>query len=111
MMILLIGNMMKVGSVGMNGLEFDWDQHKAVLNLRKHRVSFGEAATVFDDPLSATFPDPDHSYEEDRLIIVGFSERRRLLMVSHTERGNIIRIISARELTLYERKQYEEAGR
>jgi len=91
------------------GLTFEWDARKATKNLRRHRVSFEEAVTVFGDPLSATFPDPDHSDEEDRLIIIGLSNRQRLLMVSHTEQGDQIRIISARKLTPFERKQYEEA--
>ena len=92
------------------GLSFEWDARKAAKNLRKHQVSFEESATVFSDLLSATFPDPDHSSEEDRYIIIGLSDRQRLLMVSHTERGDRIRLISARELKPFERKQYEEAG-
>ena len=89
-------------------MEFDWDPNKAASNLRRHHVSFGEAATVFSDPLSTTVPDPDHSLDEDRSITVGLSHRGRLLMVAHTERGDRIRIISARELTRTERAQYEE---
>ena len=92
------------------GLSFEWDARKAAKNLRKHQVSFEEAATVFSDLLSATFPDPDHSSEEDRYIIIGLSDRQRLLMVSHTERDDRIRLISARALKPFERKQYEEAG-
>ena len=89
-------------------MEFDWDPNKAASNLRRHNVSFGEAATVFSDPLSTTVPDRDHSLDEDRAITVGLSHRGRLLMVAHTERGDRIRIISARELTRTERAQYEE---
>jgi len=89
-------------------LEFEWDPRKAAKNLRKHKVSFPEAATAFSDPLSATVSDPDHSAEEDRYIIVGMSNRFRLLMVAFAERGDRIRIISARELTRAERKAYEE---
>ena len=89
-------------------IEFAWDPHKAESNERWHRVSFHEAATVFGDPLSTTVPDPDHSLEEDRYIIVGTSYRGRMLMVAHTEEGDHIRIISARELTRRERRQYEE---
>ena len=89
------------------GLQFEWDPNKAASNLKRHRVSFEEAATVFQDRLSVTVADPDHSTEEDRWIIVGLSHRSRLLIVSHTERGNCIRII-ARELTPRERKEYEE---
>jgi uncharacterized protein len=89
-------------------MEFDWDPNKAASNLRRHNVSFGEAATVFSDPLSTTVPDPDHSLDEDRSITVGLSHRGRLLIVAHTARSNRIRIISARELTRTERAQYEE---
>jgi len=89
-------------------MEFDWDPKKATSNLRRHHVSFGEAATVFRDPLSTTVPDPDHSLDEDRSITVGLSHRGRLLMVAHTERGDRVRLISARELTRTERAQYEE---
>jgi len=88
-------------------MRFEWDPIKAATNLRKHKVAFSEAATVFSDPLSVTVPDPDHSDEENRLIIVGMSYRYRLLIVSHTENGDNIRIISARELTSREREQYE----
>jgi uncharacterized DUF497 family protein len=89
-------------------LKFEWHPRKAALNKRKHRVSFEEASTVFADPLSATVFDPDHSHDEDRYITIGFSEQKRLLLVSHTERGDIIRIVSARELTPVEKKEYEE---
>ena len=89
-------------------MEFDWDPNKATSNLRRRNVSFGEAATVFSDPLSTTVPDPDHSFDEDRSITVGLSHRGRVLMVAHTACGDRIRIISARELTRTERAQYEE---
>jgi len=89
-------------------VDFEWDPRKAVANLRKHRVSFAEATTVFGDPLGVTIPDPDHSYAEDRRIIVGRSIRGRLLIVAHTDRDDRIRIISARELTRSEREAYEE---
>ncbi|MEZ4712554.1 MAG: BrnT family toxin [Caldilineaceae bacterium] len=92
------------------GLDFEWDPYKANVNRQKHKVTFGEAATIFNDPLSATIADPDHSDSEERYITIGYSNRRRLLMVSHTERGNRVRIISARELTSYEKQQYEESG-
>jgi uncharacterized DUF497 family protein len=91
-------------------MEFEWDAHKAVLNLKKHNVSFEEAATVFGDPLSITVPDPDHSLEEDRYILIGMSTNHRLLMVAHAERGDRIRIMSARELTRREREQYESGN-
>ena len=86
---------------------FEWDPKKARLNLRKHGVSFDEAATVFYDPLSATFDDPDHSDEEQRLITVGVSSQDRLLVLAHTERGNAVRIINARPATAHERKKHE----
>ena len=89
-------------------MQFEWDPNKALENLQIHRVAFEEAATVFGDYLSVTVPDPDHSAEEDRLITVGSSSQNRLLMIAHTERGDCIRIISARELTPRERRQYEE---
>ena len=89
-------------------MPFDWDEQKAAENLLKHRVSFDEAETVFDDPLYVDFYDPDHSIGEQRFIIVGESAHGRLLMVSYTERDDITRLISARELTPAERKKYEE---
>jgi uncharacterized protein len=92
------------------GIDFEWDPNKAAQNLRKHSVTFEEAATVFRDDLSITVPDPDHSMEEERVITVGLSSRNRLLIVSHVERGDCIRIISARELTPREKRQYEEAS-
>jgi len=89
-------------------MEFEWDPRKAEINLRKHGVSFTEVGTVFGDELTITVPDPDHSTNEERYITIGWSNQRRLLMVSHTDRGGRIRIISARELTKTERKVYEE---
>lgn len=89
-------------------LKFEWHPEKEKQNQRKHNVSFTEASTIFVDPLSATAFDPDHSQEEERFISIGFSVRNRLLIVSHTDRDNKIRIISARELTALERKEYEE---
>jgi uncharacterized DUF497 family protein len=88
-------------------IQFEWDNKKAKRNHRKHGVSFEEASTVFYDPLSATFDDPDHSVGEPRLITVGYSSRGRLLVVSHTERVKSIRIISARPATAHERKRHE----
>jgi len=89
-------------------LQFEWDPAKAAENLAKHGVSFEEAATVFRDTLSATGTDPDHSVGEERFIIFGLSTSGRLLVVAHTEHGDIIRIISARLATSGERKIYEE---
>jgi uncharacterized protein len=91
-------------------MEFEWDPRKATINFRKHGVSFAEAGTVFGDDLAITVPDPDHSLDEERFITIGWSHQRRLLMVSHTDHGNSVRIISARELTKAERKEYEEAN-
>ena len=90
------------------GVEFEWDPNKADRNLKLHQVSFNEAATVFSDPLSITVTDPDHSIEEERSITVGWSDRFRLLLVAHTERGDRIRVISARELNRSEREAYEQ---
>lgn len=89
-------------------MDFEWDPRKNEANIRKHRVAFSEAATVFSDVLSITVPDPDHSQEEDRYIIIGMSGQNRLLMVAHMERGERIRIISAREPTRSEKRDYEE---
>jgi uncharacterized DUF497 family protein len=88
-------------------VDFEWNQAKAAMNLSRHAVSLHEAATVFGDPLSVTVSDPDHSIEEDRFIILGVSERGRLLMVAFTERDTAIRIISCRPLTPAERTRYE----
>ena len=91
-------------------LEFEWDETKARMNLKKHGVSFNEASTVFGDPLSLTIPDPIHSKEEENFITIGESHRRRLLVVVATERDARIRIISARAATRRERKDYEEGS-
>jgi uncharacterized protein len=89
-------------------MEFEWDDAKAASNELKHGVSFAEAATAFADPLAAIFPDEDHSNGETREILVGYSERGRLLLVSFTERPPNIRIISARAATPTERRNHEE---
>lgn len=89
-------------------MEFEWDPDKAARNLAKHGVSFQEAATVLGDPLSVTFYDPDHSDEEDRYLTFGHSDSGRLLVVSHTDRDDRIRIISARQMTSRERRSYED---
>jgi uncharacterized DUF497 family protein len=88
-------------------MQFEWDPEKARLNLKKHGIAFDEAATVFYDPLAATFPDPDHSKGEHRLITIGVSSQHRLLVVAHTERRRAIRIINARPATAHERKRHE----
>jgi uncharacterized DUF497 family protein len=89
-------------------MKYEWDLAKASANLSKHGVSFDEAKTVFDDPLYIDFYDPDHSDEEHRYIIIGQSQQGRKLMVSYTERDDTVRIISSREVTKAERKEYEE---
>jgi len=89
-------------------MKFEWDPKKAAANLRKHGVSFEEAATIFGDELSLTIPDPVHSTEEERWVTVGRSRHDRTVVVVHTERREAIRIISARAATARERKSYEE---
>jgi uncharacterized DUF497 family protein len=89
-------------------LQFEWNEEKAKENLRKHRVSFEEAKTVFNDPLSMVFPDPDHSGAEQRFVNVGWSSRHRVLVVVHTERNDRIRIVSCRRATIRERNAYAE---
>jgi hypothetical protein len=90
-------------------LEFEWDPKKAKANLLKHDgVSFEEAVTVFADPLAKIFKDEEHSYDEPREIIIGHSTRQRLVLVSFTSSGDKVRILSGREATSAERKDYEE---
>ena len=89
-------------------MNFEWGPNKAAQNRRKHRVSFHEAATVFGDPLAVTYHDPDHSISEQRFVTVGVSSAGRVLIVAHSDRGERIRIISARRATRGERKHYEE---
>lgn len=89
-------------------IKFEWDPRKAAANLRKHRIGFPEATTAFGDPLSMTIPDPDHSDDEERLLLLGQTEAGRLLVVAHIERGANIRIISARLAAPSERRVYEE---
>jgi len=91
-------------------VEFEWDPEKAAANVRRRRVSFNEAATVLEDPLSTTFPDEAHSEGEMRFVTVGVSQRGRLLVVAHTERNDTIRIISARRATRREREFYEQGN-
>ncbi|HEX6649094.1 MAG TPA: BrnT family toxin [Pyrinomonadaceae bacterium] len=89
-------------------MDYVWAEAKATSNLVKHGVSFQEAATVFGDPLYVDFYDPDHSLDENRYLIMGQSRAGRLLLVSYTERDEVVRLISAREMTSSERKAYEE---
>jgi uncharacterized DUF497 family protein len=88
-------------------IEFQWDKEKALRNFKKHDVTFEEAVTAFYDTLSSTISDKDHSEGEARFLLLGLSNQSRLLVVSHTDRGNTIRIISARLATNKERKYYE----
>ena len=88
--------------------QFEWDAAKAIANLKKHGVTFGDALAVFADPLARIFDDPDHSGDETREIIVGHSTERRVLVVGFTERGGRTRIINARGATARERREYEE---
>ncbi len=90
-------------------MRFAWDEKKAARNRVKHGISFEEAATVFGDPLSDTFPDSDHSVEERHFIVIGASEAGKILVVAHTDDGELVSIISAREATRGERKSYEES--
>jgi hypothetical protein len=89
-------------------LEFEWDAAKAAANVRKHGVSFPEATTAFEDPLSLTIADPDHSAREDRYLLLGLTQPGRLVVVAHADRGAKIRIISARLADRRERRAYEE---
>ena len=89
-------------------MKIEWDPIKAKRNLKKHEVSFEEAATALSDPMAITGSDPDHSVYEERYITFGVSERGRLIVVSHTEEGDTIRIISARKTSKGERELYEE---
>ncbi|MFH1077394.1 MAG: BrnT family toxin [Pseudomonadota bacterium] len=92
-------------------LNFEWDEEKAKANLKKHRISFDEAITVFTDPFSTTIADPDHSADEQRYIDIGSSDNGHVLVVVYTERNsNIIRIISYRKATSGERKLYEKGS-
>ncbi|MCY3744390.1 MAG: BrnT family toxin [Candidatus Poribacteria bacterium] len=89
-------------------MKFKWDKNKAATNLSKHNVSFDEAKTVFRNHFYIIFDDPVHSSEEDRYIIIGQSVQRNLLFVSFTDKENVIRLISAREVTPSERQKYQE---
>jgi hypothetical protein len=89
-------------------LKFEWDPQKAARNLGKHEVPFEEAATVFGDPLGRITSDPRHSVDEERFVLLGLSERQRLLAVMFAESGEAIRVISARRATPRERRDYEQ---
>lgn len=87
---------------------FDWDDEKAKANVEKHGVTFEEASTVFGDPLAITYADPGHSTDEERFLTFGMSDSQRLLIVSHVDMPDGVRIINARSMTRMERKIYEE---
>ncbi|QEP43389.1 BrnT family toxin [Ectothiorhodospiraceae bacterium BW-2] len=89
-------------------MKFEWDDKKAVKNMKKHGISFHEAATVFGDPLALTFDDPDHSGDEERVLTFGRTRTEKLVIASHTQRNGSIRIISARLMDKHERNIYEE---
>jgi uncharacterized DUF497 family protein len=91
------------------GLKFEWDRRKAVLNIKKHGVSFEDAATAFGDPLSVTIHDPKHSDDEDRFLLLGETQDKKLVVVAHTDRKDTIRLINARPATRQERKDYEKS--
>lgn len=91
-------------------LDFEWDEEKAKANLKKHRIGFDEATTVFLDPFSITIPDAEHSVDEQRYVDIGSSDKGRVVVVVYTERSSSIRIISCRKATLLERKLYEEGN-
>ncbi len=89
-------------------MQFEWDEEKAEINLKKHKIGFQEAKSVFGDPFSITIDDPDHSKKEQRFIDIGSSASGKLLVIVYTERGNKLRIISCRKATPIERRKYEE---
>ena len=88
-------------------MKFEWNLGKSESNYRKHGISFEEAATVFNDSLSVSFPDPQHSMRESRYVIIGMSRFGRLLVIAHTDQEEIVRIISARKATRMEKRFYE----
>ena len=94
----------------MDTIRFEWDKNKNIINKKKHKISFEEAATVFSDERAILFDDPEHSYEEERFLIIGTSSSSKICTVSHCYRGDddIIRIISARKATKNEQRVYEE---
>jgi uncharacterized protein len=100
----------ETGEIRGFGMEFEWNPDKAESNYEKHGVTFEEAATVFNDSLSVTFPDPAHSIGESRYVIIGVSRFGKLLIIAHTDREDNIRIISAREATRQERRFYEQSN-
>jgi uncharacterized DUF497 family protein len=96
------------GGLKLAGVTFEWDPRKAAANFKKHGVAFEDASSVFFDPLAMTYPDPDDSLDEHREVTLGYTMKKNMVFVSHCERGERIRIISARPATRTERRQYEE---
>jgi uncharacterized DUF497 family protein len=92
------------------GYIFEWDPKKAESNARKHGVTFDEASTAFGDPLALLMPDPDHSFGEERYVLLGMSNRRRLVVAAFAERPPRTRLISARRATGQEQRRYEQEG-
>jgi uncharacterized DUF497 family protein len=88
---------------------YEWDASKATQNLKKHGVSFDEAASAFGDPFTLTIPDPHHSLDELRFVTIGMTAQQRLVTIVHTDRGDAVRLISARQASRKERHDYEEA--
>ena len=97
-------------NINMNNIQFEWDDNKAQKNIEKHKISFEEACTVFADENAILFDDPEHSQDEERFLLLGFSDRANMLIVCHCYRGenDIIRLISAREATSNEKKRYQK---
>jgi uncharacterized protein len=91
-------------------VDFEWDPEKERENLKNHVVAFREAQSTFSDPLSLAIPDPDHSLDEERFLLMGMSAAGRLIVACHTERGDRIRIINARGAIRHERTQYESGA-
>lgn len=91
-------------------MKFEWDKTKAISNVQKHGVTFEEACTVLSDFFSITIPDPLHPDAEERFVTIGLSDKQRLLVIVHTDRGSAMRILSARSATVHERKRYEKHG-
>ena len=94
----------------MVGLRFEWDPGKAARNIKRHGISFDEAATIFDDPMFTTVIDQEHSSDEERYITIGLSSGGRLLIIAHTDREGQVRIISVRKATKKEERFYAEAA-
>ena len=88
-------------------MDFEWHPQKADINIKKHGVSFEEASSVFGDSLSVTYPDPDHSIQEERFLMIGLSNKHRILVISHMYYNETVRIISARQTTKREQRFYE----